>query len=69
MEVNNQYAMYAPTIRNAPCATLITFITPKISVKPAAMRAYTPPFKQTEESDLYQHTAMASASNSPSLVR
>src|SRR4051794_25772016 len=32
-------------MRNAPCATLMTPITPKISVSPEAISAYTPPIR------------------------
>src|SRR3954452_24386143 len=31
---------------NAPWATLMMFMTPKISVRPLAMRAYTPPISR-----------------------
>src|SRR3954452_2735121 len=31
---------------SAPCATLMMFMTPKISVSPLAMRAYTPPMSR-----------------------
>src|SRR3954451_8366973 len=43
--VQIEYVRNAATMRNAPCATLITFITPKISVSPEAISAYTPPIR------------------------
>ena len=36
---HSDHVMNAARIRNAPCAMLITFITPKISVRPAASSA------------------------------
>src|SRR3954454_4055663 len=44
--VQIEYVRNAAKIRNAPCATLITFITPKISVSPEAISAYTPPMRR-----------------------
>src|SRR4051794_25304683 len=43
--VQIEYVRNAPTMRNAPCATLMTPITPKISVSPDAISAYTPPIR------------------------
>src|SRR3954454_12748281 len=40
------HVMNAAAIRNAPCAMLITFMTPKISVSPEASSAYTPPIRR-----------------------
>src|SRR5918992_3158797 len=42
---HSDQVMNAARIRNAPWAMLITFITPKISVRPDASSAYTPPIR------------------------
>src|SRR5829696_7722009 len=44
--VQNIHERKAAKIRSAPCATLITSITPKISVRPDASSAYTPPIRR-----------------------
>src|SRR5215208_5703369 len=44
--VQNIHERNAAKIRSAPCATLITSITPKISVNPDASSAYTPPIRR-----------------------
>src|SRR3954466_5888534 len=41
--VQIEYVRNAARMRNAPCATLMTFMTPKISDSPDAISAYTPP--------------------------
>src|ERR671915_2093011 len=43
---HSDQVMKAARIKNAPWAMLITFITPKISVRPAASSAYTPPIRR-----------------------
>src|SRR4051812_22277343 len=41
----SQKVTYIPTITSSPCAKLITRITPKISVSPMPVSAYTPPIR------------------------
>ena len=36
---NSQYDAYAPSMMNAPCAMLITFMMPHTSEKPSAQAA------------------------------
>ena len=51
----------APSMKNEPCARLTTFISPKISDSPAAMRnsstPYTSPFRSWATSNSMQSSA------------
>ncbi len=56
------YVRYIPTIRMSPWAKLITRITPKMSVRPMPMSAYTPPIRMPLMRDC-RNTAMGAASS------
>src|SRR6218665_1130292 len=46
MPTKSPKVMYMPIIRNSPCAKLTTSIRPKMSDRPAAIRAYMSPISR-----------------------
>src|SRR4051794_40891037 len=61
--------MKATRMSSAPCATLMMFMTPKISVSPLAISAYTPPISNPSTSAWTSWVMRSSSGSSTSAVR